>query len=272
MNARNMTRRSGPASSVSIDRTRQRAAGGAYVIPRSSRITGAGPSAPVTCGGGGETQPATADAGPGAEAGAGIRGTVTGPATTGQYQVGRWAVVAAQLILVLGLVAFAVAVLTPATLPPWPLPAAVLSGLAAVAGLAPDDDRRRGSVVMRVPLGLARALWPRLVPVARAGTARATPFERFPLVERTGRRVMCEFLGPRRKRAPEQGAVAEVWGRRLADGTVRVTRMVHAVDGAVFRPRASVGFRLARLGTGAGTGIGAALLLAALLLMTVRTS
>lgn len=243
------------------------------MIPRSSRITGADLSAPAACGAGGGIPPAKADAESGADVGAGIRGTVTGPATTGQYQVGRWAVVAAQSILVLGIVAFAVAVLTPATLPPWPLPAAVLCGLAAVAALALDDDRARGSVVMRVQLGLARAVWPRLVPVAPAGTAAlATRFERFPLVERTGRRVMCEFLGPRRKRAPEQGVVAEVWGRRLADGTLRVTRMVHAVDGTVFRPRASVGLRLARLGTVAGTSGGAALLLAALLLMTVRTS
>jgi hypothetical protein len=243
------------------------------VIPRSSRITGADPCARAGYGAGGGTPPAKADVGSGAEAGAGIRGTVTGPATTGQYQVGRWAVVAAQLILVLGLVAFAVAVLTPAALPPWPLPAAVLCGLAALVALALDDDRARGSAVIRVRLGLARAVWPRLVPVPPAGTAaRVTRFERFALVERTGSHVTCEFLGPRRKPAPEQGAVAEVWGRRLADGTLRVSRMVHAVDGAVFRPRASLGFALARLGTGAGTGAGAALLLTALLLMTVRTS
>jgi hypothetical protein len=241
--------------------------GGACVIPRSSRIVGAQPSAPA--GGSAGT--------PGGKAGSshvdGITGTVTGPVTVGQYQVGRWAVVAAELVLILGVAAFAVAVLTPASLPPWPLPTAVLGALVASAALSLDDDRARGSVVTRVRLGLARAVWPRPAQVPPAGTAaRTTRYERFPLVERTGSRVTCEFLGQRRKRAPEQGAVAEVWARRLADGTLRVIRMVDSVDGGVFRPRADLGFRLARLGTGAGTAAGAALLLAGLLLMTVRTS
>ena len=199
-----------------------------------------------------------------------VTGTVTGPVTARELQVGRWAVLGAQAVLVLGVGLAAVTAFLPATPPIWALPAALVVALAALVGLSRGDPSAR-SVPGRLRSGLIRALRPEPVPVPPTATAsRTTRVERFELVERTGTRLTCEFLGPRRKGAPEPGDIAEIHGRTRPDGTLRVTRVVHAVDGSEFRPRPDLGFALARLATGAGTAAGAALLLASLALMTVR--
>lgn len=198
-------------------------------------------------------------------------GTVTGPMTAGLCQVGRGATVLAGVLLAAGLLAVAAAVLTPARLPVWAPVSAVLAGLGATLGLSVGEAADGAPVLTRIGRGLRRAARPRPLPVLMAGIdGRVTRVERFDLVDVGGNRTTCEFLGPRRKRAPERGAIADVWGRRQPDGAVLVSRMVYATDGATYRPRAHLGFSLARLGAGVGTVVGAVLLLVALLAMTVR--
>jgi hypothetical protein len=97
-----------------------------------------------------------------------------------------------------------------------------------------------------------------------------TRAHRFHLVDVRGNRAICEFLGPPRRRAPTVGAVAEVYGRRLRDGTVRAHRIVYPADGSTFIPRADLAFALARLAVGLATAGGAALALLSVLAMTFR--
>lgn len=188
-------------------------------------------------------------------------GTVTDPVRTVHYQVGRWSVAAAQVLLVAGALAAAVALLRP-PVPWWLLPAAVGGAVVALLGLGSG----RG-LPGRLGSGLVRLVRPDLVPGVGGRSTRA---ERFDLVHLDGTRVTCECLGPARRRSPPRGVAADVYGRPLPDGAIRVRRVVHGPTAVSYRPRAEIGLVLARLGTGAGVVVGAGLVLASLLVMTQR--
>lgn len=198
-------------------------------------------------------------------------GTVVGTTVerSRAYTVGAVPRVIAAALLLAGLTAAAVAVLSSRAAALWVLPGAVVLLSGALAGLSLDS----GATGWWPRLGAAirRAASPRPVPVRDLTLGRhLAEARRFDLLNVDGTRVSCEFFGGERRRSPQAGQLAQVYGRREPDGTVRVRRIVYDLDGTVFRPRADLGFALVRLTTGAATVLGALVTVAALIVLTLR--
>jgi hypothetical protein len=206
-----------------------------------------------------------------------VLGTVTGLITTTHYALGRGSVVLGVVLVGTGLCGLGATLWSRTTLAPWVLPAVLLAAVAGLAGLsrarraAGIGDRAARRCWAAVGAGAWVAIRPTPVRADLGATdRRLTRAQRFDVVDVSGSRATCEYLGPVRRRAPGVGAVVEVYGFRLRDGTVWVQRIVNPPDGSTFTPRADLAFALARFTVGLATAAGVALTLLSLLAMTLR--
>jgi len=185
------------------------------------------------------------------------------------YGVGAVSRAIAAALLAAGLIAALFAVLSSLTAAPWALSGVIVLFAGALAALSIDT----GATGWWPRLGAAirRAASPRPVPARDPMLGRHLAEARcFDLLDVDGTRVTCEFFGAGRRRSPQSGQLADVYGRWEPDGTIRVRRIVYSVDGTVFRPRADLGFSIVRYATGAATVVGSLVTVASLAVMTLR--